>query len=82
MLCAVGCEEQGGDDVTPNDKPGTEQPEEKPDDGSSDTEQPGEKPDDGSSDTEQPEEQKPENIFSVLTERVYPSVPMVAVWMS
>ena len=31
MLCAVGCEEQGGgDDVNPNDK--TEQPNEKPDD--------------------------------------------------
>ena len=26
MLCAVGCEEQGGDDVNPNDKPGTEEP--------------------------------------------------------
>ena len=44
MLCAVGCEEQGGDDVNPNDKPNTEQPGENPDDGSSDTE----KPDDGS----------------------------------
>ena len=62
MLCAVGCEEQGSDDVTPNDKPNTEQPGEKPNDKPG-TEQPGEKPDDGSSDTEEPEEQKPENIF-------------------
>ena len=34
LLCAVGCEEQGDDNVNPNDKPNTEQPEEKPDDGS------------------------------------------------
>ena len=32
LLCAVGCEEKGDDNVDPNDK--TEQPEEKPDDGS------------------------------------------------
>ncbi len=44
LLCAVGCEEQGDDNVNPNDKPNTEQPGEKPDDGSGDTE----KPDDGS----------------------------------
>ena len=40
LLCAVGCEEQGDDNVNPNDKPNTEQPGEKPDDGSSDTEKP------------------------------------------
>ncbi len=33
LLCGVGCEEQGEDNVNPNDKPGTEQPGEKPDDG-------------------------------------------------
>ena len=39
MLCAVGCEEQGGDDVNPNDKPGIEQPDEKPnEDGNGDSE--------------------------------------------
>ncbi len=32
LLCAVSCEEQGDDNVNPNDKPNTEQPEEKPDD--------------------------------------------------
>ena len=34
LLCAVGCEEQGDDNVNPNDKPNTEQPGEKPGDGS------------------------------------------------
>ena len=34
LLCVVGCEEQGDDNVNPNDKPNTEQPGEKPDDGS------------------------------------------------
>ena len=42
MFAFASCEESGGDDVNPNDK--TEQPGEKPDDGSGDTE----KPDDGS----------------------------------
>ena len=40
MLCAVGCEEQGGDDVNPNDKPNTEQPSDKPNDGGNENEQP------------------------------------------
>ena len=52
LLCAVGCEEQGDDNVNPNDKPGTEQP--------------NDKPDDGSGDTEKPENEIPENIFFAL----------------
>ena len=52
LLCVVGCEEQGDDNVNPNDKPNTEQP--------------GEKPDDGSGDTEKPENEIPENIFFAL----------------
>lgn len=50
MLCAVGCEEQGGDDVNPNDKPNTEEPSDKPNDGGgNENENPddGEKPNDG-----------------------------------
>ena len=32
LLCAVGCEEQGNDNVNPNEKPDIENPEDKPDD--------------------------------------------------
>ena len=47
MFAFASCEENGGDDVNPNDKPNTEQPEDKPDDGNEDTEKPEDKPDDG-----------------------------------
>ena len=40
LLCAVGCEEQGDDNVNPNDKPNTEEPSDKPNDGGNENEQP------------------------------------------
>ena len=52
LLCAVGCEEKGGDNVDPNDK--TEQPGDKPDDGNG--EEPGDKPGDGNEGTDIPDD--------------------------
>ena len=52
MFAFASCEENGGDDVNPNDKPNTEQPEDKPDD--------------GNEDTEKPEGDIPQNIFFAL----------------
>ena len=52
MFAFASCEENGGDDVNPNDKPNTEQPEDKPDD--------------GNEGTEKPEEDIPQNIFFAL----------------
>ncbi|MBQ5669187.1 MAG: leucine-rich repeat protein, partial [Tidjanibacter sp.] len=60
LLCAVGCEEQGGgDDIDPNDK--TEQPGDKPDDGS------GEEPGDGNEGTDIPDDAYISTNKEVLT---------------
>ncbi len=59
LLCAVGCEEKGDDNVDPNDK--TEQPGEKPDDGS------GEEPGDGNEGTDIPDDAYISTNKEVLT---------------
>ena len=67
LLCAVGCEEKGDDNVDPNDK--TEQPNEKPDDGSG--EEPGdgngEEPGDGNEGTDIPDDAYISTNKEVLT---------------
>ena len=63
MLCAVGCEEQGGDDVNPNDKPNTEEPSDKPNDGGGNENG---NPDEGGNENEQPDENLPEEILFAL----------------